>query len=56
MVGNSKVKNFSGSANSWWERSPVDVNTYYFCYVNSNGNATNHNASNLRGVAFAFCF
>ena len=55
-AGNSKVKNFSGSANSWWERSPFDSNSSSFCSVNSNGSAYYGSASNSRGVAFAFCF
>lgn len=55
-AGNSKVKNFSGSSNNWWERSPVGVSSAYFCRVNSNGTADYLYASNSRGVAFAFCF
>lgn len=54
--GNSKVKNLSGSANNWWERSPVGSSTAYFCRVNSSGTADYLYASNSRGVAFAFCF
>lgn len=53
-AGNSKVKNLSGSANNWWERSPCG--SAYFCRVNNNGTADNLYASNSRGVAFAFCF
>lgn len=53
-AGNSKVKNLSGSANNWWERSPSG--SAYFCRVNNNGTADNLYASNSRGVAFAFCF
>ena len=55
-AGNSKVKNFSGSADSWWERSPRGSNSTYFCVVNSSGNATTTTASSSRGVAFGFCF
>lgn len=55
-AGNSKVKNLSGSANSWWERSPFSSNSAAFCFVNSNGNAVALHASNSRGVAFGFCF
>lgn len=54
-AGNSKVKNVNGSAFNWWERSPVANFTTGFCFVNSNGNATNSNASNSIGVAFGFC-
>lgn len=55
-AGNSKVKNFSGSANDWWERSPYGGNSTNFCFVYSNGNANAHYASNSYGVAFGFCF
>ena len=55
-AGNSKVKNLSGSANSWWERSPYSSNSTSFCLVNSNGNADAYNASISSGVAFGFCF
>lgn len=53
--GNSKVKNVSGSASSWWERSPRASTTTYFCIVNSNGDAGYYSASNSSGVAFGFC-
>lgn len=55
-AGNSKVKNLSGSAYSWWERSPISSNSAYFCSVDSNGNASAGNAGNSYGVAFGFCF
>ena len=55
-AGNSKVKNFSGLANIWWERSPIGSNSTCFCIVNSNGSAYNAFASNSIGVAFGFCF
>mgnify|MGYP006935419071 CR=1 FL=1 len=54
-AGNSKVKNKGGSANNWWERSPVSGNSLTFCSVNSLGGANNLNAGISRGVAFAFC-
>lgn len=54
-AGNSKVKNVSGSANFWWERSPCASDTTHFCVVGSNGNAYLTNASNSLGVAFGFC-
>ena len=56
QAGNSKVKNLSGSAYSWWERSPRSSNSTYFCCVHSNGGAVAYNASTSRGVAFGFCF
>ena len=55
-AGNSKVKNFSGSAFRWWERSPNGSDSTYFCYVSSDGSANSGYASSSRGVAFAFCF
>ena len=55
-AGNSKVKNFSGSANAWRERSPYGGNSTNFCIVDSNGDATNSNAPISYGVAFGFCF
>lgn len=55
-AGNSKVKNFSGSAIHWWERSPSRKNFDYFCIANRNGSASANGASSLSGVAFGFCF
>ena len=55
-AGNSKVKNLSGSANHWWERSPHGSNSTAFCYVAGTGNANGDGASNSYGVAFGFCF
>ena len=55
-AGNSKVKNFSGSANGWWERSPRGSNSAHFCSVNSYGSADSNGASYSIGVAFGFCF
>ena len=56
QAGNSKVKNLSGSAYYWWERSPLSSYSASFCYVYSSGDAAAANASASRGVAFAFCF
>ena len=55
-AGNSKVKNFSGSAYTWWERSPLGSNSAFFCFVDSFGITNGNDASNSRGVAFGFCF
>ena len=55
-AGNSKVKKRSGSAASWWERSPYASNSTNFGLVLSDGIATISDASNARGVAFGFCF
>ena len=55
-AGNSKVKNLSGSANGWWDRSPTGGSSAGFCYVKSSGAAGASNASGSGGVAFGFCF
>lgn len=55
-AGNSKVKNLSGSANAWWERSPNSSTSASFCYVYSDGSADATTASSSTGVAFGFCF
>lgn len=54
-AGNSKVKNKSGSAGNWWERSPRSGNSSFFCYVYSIGSANFNLASSSFGVAFGFC-
>ena len=56
QAGNSKVKNLSGSANLWWERSPNSSNSTAFCYVSSSGGAGAADAGYSSGVAFGFCF
>lgn len=56
QAGNSKVKNLSGSADAWWERSPRSSSSTAFCYVYSNGTAGASAAGTSRGVAFGFCF
>ena len=54
-AGSSKVvKNRSGSAAAWWERSPFSGNSNYFCRAAS-GYPDYVNASVSTGVAFAFC-
>lgn len=55
-AGNSKVKNVSGSASWWWERSPRGNSLASFCRVDSNGSASNNVAHNTNGVCFGFCF
>ena len=55
-AGNSKVKNYSGSAHYWWERSPFGSDSTRFCSVTSDGDADYYGASNADGVAFGFCF
>ena len=56
QAGNSKVKNRSGSAYHWWERSPRFSNSNSFCRVNISGDANAYSAIGSSGVAFAFCF
>ena len=54
-AGNSKVKNRSGSAYVWWERSPCSGDGDFFCYVSSGGGANFNDAGGSIGVAFGFC-
>lgn len=56
QAGNSKVKNLSGSADSWWVRSPYSSYSTNFCCVDSVGGAGANGASTSYGVAFGFCF
>ena len=55
-AGNSKVKNFSGSAGYWWERSPDGIDSTRFGHVTVGGIDNINYASNSSGVAFGFCF
>ena len=55
-AGNSKVKKYNGSADTWWERSPSGSYSTRFCLVKSSGDAYCYNASYGYGVAFGFCF
>lgn len=55
-AGNSKVKNYSGSAINWWERSPYGRNSVSFCVVGVGGNPAYNSAGYEAGVAFGFCF
>ena len=41
----------TGSASSWWERSPRYTNSTTFCNVNSSGNASSDNADYTIGLA-----
>ena len=56
-AGNSKVKNKSGSASHWWERSPGSgySNRGGFCSVRNDGNPFSNTAQSVLGVAFGFC-
>ena len=55
-AGNSTVKEFNGSARTWWERSPYGGLSTSFCNVYRNGKASYTDADRANGVAFAFCF
>jgi hypothetical protein len=50
-----KLSNGSGSAYSWWERSPYDSNETFFCRVYSSGDAYGGGAGSSGGVSFGFC-
>ena len=54
-AGNSKVKNMSGSASHWYERSPRSGYTQDFCMVSKYGDASASNGTLHPGVAFGFC-
>ena len=54
-AGNSKVKNMSGSASHWYERSPRSGYTQDFCMVSKYGDASASNGTLRPGVAFGFC-
>lgn len=47
-----KLNNGSGSAQWYWEASPLASNAANFCGVDSNGNASADSASNSNGVCF----
>ena len=55
-VSSRLVKNRSGAANQWWERSPSTSDSSDFCRVHENGSAYATYASYSGGVSFAFCF
>ena len=54
-AGNSAIKNISGTAHLWWERSSKSNNSEQFCRVSTNGKADYYNAGSDIGVAFGFC-
>lgn len=55
-AGNSKVKNYNGSANRWWQRSPRIGNYTSFCAVSNSGLADYISANDVYCISFAFCF
>ena len=56
-AGNSKVHykhNATGTAADVWTRSVNATNTYYFCYLTTNGNANSYTATWCIGVSAGF--
>ncbi len=51
----NRIKQSSGSAYGWWERSPYYYSSSYFCYVGSDGSAYINSASGTYGLAPACC-
>lgn len=47
----NRVKKANGSAGWWWERSPGNGSSSYFCYVRSDGSANDDGASISGGLA-----
>lgn len=50
-TSSNRVKKVNGSANAWWERSPISGGSGIFCYVISNGSVPTSFASNAYGVS-----
>lgn len=55
-VGNSRVKNKSGSAAAWWCRSPYNSDSKSFVRISKYGGISVDFANGIGGVAFGFCF
>lgn len=49
------LSNGSGSAYSWWLRSPNVSSSYYFRYISSSGGVSGSTANSACGVSFGFC-
>ena len=49
------LSNGSGSANTWWLRSPSVSGSTYFRNFDSTGGVSNVSANYTRGVSFGFC-
>ena len=55
--GGSTLKKKNNVSDTWWERSPRDVDYTSFCRVDSGGAANRESAGNaLHGAVPAFCF
>lgn len=50
-TSSNRVKKVNGSANLWWERSPVSGYSDSFCVVGSGGSAATNTASNTYGIS-----
>lgn len=50
------IKNFNGSATSWWGRSPDIDSSSRFQGVSADGRNMRAYANTAKGVSFAFCF
>ena len=55
MAGNSKIKNYKGSAAYWWHRSPATGYNTSFCLTSNTGGSTVVGSNTSQGVAFCFC-
>ncbi len=54
IASSLQIAYLNGSAVVQWTRSPLTVNTYYACYLLTNGNVNDHYCSNTRGSRPAF--
>ena len=54
--GGTTVKTLDGSAQDYWERSPVPSYSYNFGMVSASGTHSYSHSKYARGVSFAFCF
>lgn len=50
-----KTYNGTGSAGTYWLRSPLPSSTVYFCGVTNYGNTVGTGATGANSVAFGFC-
>lgn len=55
-AGNSAAKRVNGELYRWWERSPSNEGSIYFCRIDGSGASTGNGANFYLGVSFAFCF
>lgn len=55
-ANSNRIKNRNGSAEFWWERSPVNSSSSFWGYITRTGRQTNTDPTAVIGVSFAFCF